>query len=571
MTDISVNRTAGWNFDNSYARLPNVFYSQLPPVPVQEPKAAFLNDKLAAELGLDPEWLHGEEAAAIFAGNALPEGAEPLAQAYAGHQFGGFTKLGDGRAILLGEQLTPDGRRVDIQLKGSGRTPFSRGGDGRAALGPMLREYIISEAMHALGIPTTRSLAVMATGENIRREKPLPGAVLTRVAASHLRVGTFQYALQWGGVDALRELADYAIGRHYPEIDAADQAASRREEAAAGTGAEGRYARFLHGVMERQAALIAQWMLAGFIHGVMNTDNMTISGESIDYGPCAFMDAYDPSTVFSSIDTGGRYAYGNQPPIALWNLTRLAETLVPLLDEDQDRGVEIAQGILGGFERMYLDTWFDGMRAKLGLTGREEEDERLIADLLDLMKAFRADYTNTFVGLTFDAPASGAGEAETAGAARSDADAGATPDERQDAAGNAELDYAGLDEASGGSGSAGAGASAAVRPTSFPGADALLSSGEYRAWRARWEERLIRQGASAAEVRERMLASNPAVIPRNHRVEEALDAAWKEGDYGPMHRLLDALSRPYAHTADQAEYAQPAPDDGDGYRTFCGT
>ncbi|WP_172255049.1 protein adenylyltransferase SelO [Saccharibacillus deserti] len=525
MTDISANPTAGWNFDNSYARLPEIFYSSLPPVPVREPQTVILNDRLAAELGLNPDWLHSEEAASVFGGNTLPEGSRPLAQAYAGHQFGGFNRLGDGRAVLLGEQLTPSGHRIDIQLKGSGRTPFSRGGDGRAALGPMLREYIISEAMYALGIPTTRSLAVTATGEPIRREKELPGAVLTRTAASHLRVGTFQYAAQWGGPDAVRTLADYAIERHYPEIGT-DEAVEDGE----------RYASFLQSVVERQAALIAQWMQVGFIHGVMNTDNMTISGESIDYGPCAFLDAYDPSTVFSSIDTGGRYAYGNQPPIALWNLTRLAETLIPLLDEDSERAVEIAQDILGRFERLYLDAWFDGMRAKLGLFGREEEDEKLIADLLDLVKAFRADYTNTFVALTFDRGEIVPGQRTLAGS-ESQVRVGAPP----------------------------------TRTAAIPGADALIASGEYRVWRERWQQRLERQTQSREESVEMMRRHNPAVIPRNHRVEEALAAASNADDYGPLHRLLAALADPYAHSAEQAQYAQLPPDAGEGYRTFCGT
>ncbi|MEJ8305744.1 protein adenylyltransferase SelO [Saccharibacillus sacchari] len=552
---------AGWHFDHSYARLPEVFYSSLPPVPVAEPKAVILNDALAGELGLDVEWLHSPEAAAVFAGNELPEGAHPIAQAYAGHQFGNFNRLGDGRAVLLGEQLTPASHRVDIQLKGSGRTPFSRGGDGRAALGPMLREYIISEAMHALKIPTTRSLAVATTGEPIRRETPLPGAVLTRVAASHLRVGTFQYALQWGGVDALRALADYAIARHYPEIDADGEGSSAAEsldasretvhheagqpapaESADSSNADGaRYVRFLRGVVERQAKLVADWMLVGFIHGVMNTDNVTISGETIDYGPCAFMDAYDPSTVFSSIDTGGRYAYGNQPYMTLWNLSRLAETLIPLFDEDADRGMEIAEQTLAGFERLYLNIWFDGMRAKLGLSDREEEDEKLIADLLDLMKAFRADYSNTFAGLTFGVPAPEAEGAEDAG--------------------NAEEDFSGIGGSGGGT----------FRPTSFPGADALLASGEYRVWRERWRERLGHQADSPDEVQGRMRAHNPAVVPRNHRVEEALAAAADSGDYGPLHRLLAVLARPYDHSADQAEYAQLPPEADQGYRTFCGT
>ncbi len=612
-TDTSMQRSAGWNFDNSYARLPNVFYSSLAPVPVKQPKAALLNDKLAAELGLDAGWLRSEEAAAVFAGNTVPEGAEPLAQAYAGHQFGGFNRLGDGRAILLGEQLTPSGRRLDIQLKGSGRTPFSRGGDGRAALGPMLREYIVSEAMHALGIPTTRSLAVAATGEDIQRETPLPGAVLTRVAASHLRVGTFQYALRWGGPDALRELADYAIDRHYPEIRHVAAEAARRTlaeppqtqndetqsdetqsdesqlnksqpdgsqldepyaDAAIGnrsapadevTGREP-YALLLRSVMESQASLVSQWMLVGFIHGVLNTDNVTISGETIDYGPCAFMDAYDPATVFSSIDTGGRYAYGNQPYITLWNLSRLAEAMIPLLDEDPDRGMAIAEEILAGFERLYLDNWFDGMRAKLGLSNREEEDEKLIADLLDLMKAFRADYTNTFVGMTFGVP----GADVVAWVSELQAEAA------EGEAGNAELGFAGIageSEAGSGlaAGAAGGAGAGGYRPASFPGADALLASGEYRVWRKRWRERLGRQADSPEEVRERMRAHNPAVIPRNHRVEEALAAATQSSDYGPLHRLLAVLARPYEHSAEQAEYAELSPDAGGGYRTFCGT
>lgn len=656
MTDNSVNRSsaasAGWNLDHSYAALSPSFYSSIEPVPAANPQAVLLNDALAEELGLNPEWLRGEEAAAVFGGNLLPEGSQPLAQAYAGHQFGNFTRLGDGRAVLLGEQLTPKGRRLDIQLKGSGRTPFSRGGDGRAALGPMLREYIVSEAMHALNIPTTRSLAVVATGEDIQRETPLPGAVLTRVAASHLRVGTFQYALRWGGVDALRELADYAIDRHYPEIRhiaaeaarqtlpeppevPADEAASEGIEEseppkgaggaeedllkiadqadgdrsqASGEASEARpnaeseppkgadeagrdrpqiaeqtaggesYALLLRSVMESQASLVSRWMLIGFIHGVMNTDNVAISGETIDYGPCAFMDAYDPATVFSSIDTGGRYAYGNQPYITLWNLSRLAEAMIPLLDEDPDRGMAIAEEILAGFERLYLDNWFDGMRAKLGLSNREEEDEKLIADLLDLMKAFRADYTNTFVGLTFGVP--GADAVARASEPRAEA--------ADSEAGNAELGFAGIageSEADGGfsAGEAdeanegpsaeqadGAGASG-YRPASFPGADALLASGEYRVWRERWRERLERQTDSPDEVRERMRAHNPAVIPRNHRVEEALAAATQSGDYGPLRRLLAALAQPYAHSAEQAEYAQLPPEADGGYRTFCGT
>jgi uncharacterized protein YdiU (UPF0061 family) len=339
----------GWNFDNSYARLPKLFFTSLNPTPVRSPKLIFLNKPLAASLGLNAKSLKSEDGAAVLAGIQIPEGASPLAQAYAGHQFGHFTKLGDGRAILLGEQITPQGERFDIQLKGSGRTPYSRGGDGRAALGPMLREYIISEAMYALGIPTTRSLAVVTTGESIFRETELPGAILTRVASSHLRVGTFQYVANWGTVEELRTLADYTISRHYPEIEAD----------------ENRYLSLLQEVIKRQAALISKWQLVGFIHGVMNTDNMTISGETIDYGPCAFMDTYDPATVFSSIDIQGRYSYGNQPYIGGWNLARFAETLLPLLHEDEKQAVNLAQDAISNYSELYRRNWLAGMRAKL--------------------------------------------------------------------------------------------------------------------------------------------------------------------------------------------------------------
>ena len=344
-----------------------------------------LNDALATSLGLNVQALQSEDGVAVLAGNQIPEGASPLAQAYAGHQFGHFNMLGDGRAMLLGEQITPQGERVDIQLKGSGRTPYSRGGDGRAALGPMLREYIISEAMHALGIPTTRSLAVVTTGESVS-VKPTTGAILTRVAASHLRVGTFQYVAKWGTVEELRILADYTLKRHFPDIEAD----------------ENRYLSLLQEVIKRQAELIAKWQLVGFIHGVMNTDNMTISGETIDYGPCAFMDTYDPATVFSSIDTQGRYAYGNQPYIAGWNLARFAETLLPLLHENQEQAVKLAQDAISDFTDLYHSNWLAGMRAKLGIFNEELEDESLIEDLLSMMQKHRADYTNTFRALTFD-------------------------------------------------------------------------------------------------------------------------------------------------------------------------
>lgn len=480
----------GWKFDNSYARLPQTFFTSQNPASVSSPKLAILNEELAQSLGLDTQTLQSEEGTAIFAGNKIPDGASPLAQAYAGHQFGHFTMLGDGRAVLLGEQITPTGERFDIQLKGSGRTPYSRGGDGRAALGPMLREYIISEAMHGLGIPTTRSLAVVTTGEEITRESYLPGAILTRVAASHLRVGTFQYAARWGSQEELRELADYAIKRHYPEIQ----------------DDENRYLSFLEEVIKRQAMLIAKWQLVGFIHGVMNTDNMTISGETIDYGPCAFMDTYDPATVFSSIDREGRYAYGNQPNIGVWNLARLAEALLPLLHENQEEAVTLAQDKLSDFAQVFESNWLEGMRAKLGLFNEEEEDKPLIKDLLDMMQKHRADYTNTFRALTLDK----------------------------------------LDET------------------------ILNGTTEFTEWLERWKARLGMQEESRDSSIQLMRNSNPSVIPRNHRVEEALEAA-NNGDYSVMERLLGILSNPYEYSLEQQEYTTlPAPSPRP-YRTFCGT
>src|SRR5687768_7752282 len=382
----------GWRFEHTYADLPQLFWTPAAPTAVREPRMAAFNRPLATMLGLDPGTLEGPAGAAIFAGNALPEGARPIAQAYAGHQFGHFTGLGDGRAILLGEQITPSGDRLDIQLKGAGQTRFSRRGDGRAALGPMLREYIISEAMHALGIPTTRSLAVVTTGETVYRERALQGAVLTRVAASHIRVGTMQWAAAHDAPNATRALADYTLARHYPELT---------EPAGARTPAdkpESYIARF-DAIVARQASLIARWQLVGFIHGVMNTDNMALSGETIDYGPCAFMDAYDAATVFSSIDHGGRYAYGNQPPIAQWNLARLAEAMLSLFDADTDRAVERATAALDRFPSLFHQRWLDGMRAMLGLFTSEDDDEALVNSLLAWMRGRSADFTNTFRSL----------------------------------------------------------------------------------------------------------------------------------------------------------------------------
>ena len=491
MLEKNVRPETGWNFDNSYSRLPESFFSRVAPNPVRAPKLIILNRPLAASLGLDAEALNSDDGVAVLAGNKIPEGALPLAQAYAGHQFGHFTMLGDGRALLLGEQITPLGERLDIQLKGSGRTPYSRQGDGRAALGPMLREYIISEAMHALGIATTRSLAVVTTGESVIRETELPGAILTRVAASHLRVGTFQYISKWGSEEDLRALADYTLRRHFPEVD--DDA--------------NRYLVLLHEVIKRQAKLIAKWQLVGFIHGVMNTDNMALSGETIDYGPCAFMDAYDPATVFSSIDIHGRYAFGNQPHIAAWNLARFAETLLPLLHVDEAQAVELAEDAISDFIELYRRNWLAGMRAKLGIFNEEPEDESLIEDLLELMQKHRADYTNTFRALTFDKPED-TGMLVTAGFAR---------------------------------------------------------------WQELWQARLGRQQELKASSQQLMRSSNPALIPRNHRVEDALEAAVNHGDYSVMERLLVVLSNPYAHSPEQIEYsALPAPATRP-YRTFCGT
>ncbi|WP_342429396.1 YdiU family protein [Neobacillus sp. FSL H8-0543] len=485
------NMKIGWNFENSYVRLPKSFFTSQNPTPVSTPRLIIFNDTAAASLGLNAKELKGEKGVAFLAGNKIPEGASPLAQAYAGHQFGHLNMLGDGRAILLGEQITPSGERFDIQLKGPGRTPYSRGGDGRAALGPMLREYIISEAMHALGIPTTRSLAVVATGEPVFRETELPGAILTRVAASHLRVGTFQYAAGARPVEELQALADYTIKRHFPEIEAD----------------KSRYLSLLQEVIKRQSLLIAKWQLAGFIHGVMNTDNMTISGETIDYGPCAFMDIYDPATVFSSIDREGRYAYGNQPNIGVWNLARFAESLLPLLAEDQEQAVTLAQDKLADFSKLFKSYWLEGMRAKLGILNEEPQDESLIEGLLDLMQKNRADYTNTFRALTFN--------------------------KLED------LDLFGIPE--------------------------------FVQWHKQWQERLGRQQESKDSSLQLMRNSNPAVIPRNHRVEEALDAAVKNEDYSVMEKLLEILKNPYAHSPEQEDYTALPEESALPYRTFCGT
>ncbi|KQT54676.1 hypothetical protein ASG43_03610 [Aureimonas sp. Leaf454] len=490
--------TAHFSFDNSYARLDAPFHRPTLPTPVPAPRLVQLNRPLAEELGLDPDALDSQEGAEILSGNRIPRGAEPIAAAYAGHQFGNFVpQLGDGRAILLGEVVDRAGRRRDIQLKGSGPTPFSRGGDGRAALGPVLREYIVSEAMAALGIPTTRALAAVATGEPVYRETALPGAVLTRVAASHVRIGTFQFLAARGDDDAIGRLADHVIARHDPQAAEAPNP----------------YRALLEGVARRQARLVARWMQVGFIHGVMNTDNMSISGETIDYGPCAFMDGYDPATVFSSIDRNGRYAYANQPGIAQWNLTRLAECLLSRLDPDESRAIEIAQDILAGFAEAFNAAYVQGFREKIGLHDEQDEDAALIQDLLGRMARETADFTLTFRGL---------------------GTAAETPE-----------------------------ADASVRAL-------FADPAAYDGWAVRWRARLAAESLAPAARKAAMDAVNPAVIPRNHRVEEALAAAIA-GDTAPFERLNAALARPYEDRPDFASYAALPPEREAAYRTFCGT
>jgi uncharacterized protein YdiU (UPF0061 family) len=476
LTDVPASRE-GWRFDNSFSRLPESFFVRLSPVPVREPRLVLLNRPLCAELGLDAAMLETDDGVAQLAGNRIAEGAEPLALAYSGHQFGSFTTLGDGRAILLGEQLTPDGRRYDIQLKGSGRTPFSRGGDGRAALGPMLREYLISEAMHSLGIPTTRSLAVVTTGEAVFRETRLRGAILTRVAASHIRVGAFEHLASRNDREGIRILTDYTIRRHFPECAGAGNPALA----------------LLAEALERQAALVAQWLQVGFIHGVMNTDNMALSGETLDYGPCAFMDAYDPETVFSSIDQTGRYAFGNQPAIARWNLTRLAETLLPLLHRDEKESIAMAEEAMATFSGLFQTHRLAGIRSKLGLFNEEEGDSSLMSDFLACLQRCGADYTNSFRALATE-----------------------------------------------------------LQPD-FP----LFHDPGFAAWRQRWQERLSRQPQTAEESRRLMRSRNPAVIPRNHRVEEALAAAVERDDYTVLENLLRVLSRPYDDLPERGGYHLP--------------
>jgi uncharacterized protein YdiU (UPF0061 family) len=490
--------TALFHFENSFARLPARFYARQAPTPVAAPHLIKLNVDLARELGLDPLALASAEGVAVLAGNRIAEGSEPLAAAYAGHQFGNFVpQLGDGRAILLGEVMGRDGVRYDIQLKGAGPTPFSRRGDGRAALGPVLREYIVSEAMAALGIPTTRALAAVVTGEITMRETPQLGAIVVRVAQSHVRVGSFQYFATREDVEGVKILADYVIARHYPD-------AAR---------AENPYRALLDGVIARQASLIAQWLCVGFIHGVMNTDNMTISGETIDYGPCAFMDTYHPATVFSSIDAQGRYAYGNQPRIAVWNLTRLAETLLPLIDADPDAAIKQAEDALGGFRGHFEKAYAGGLARKIGLLTQRENDFELANDLLSRMAANQVDFTLMFRRLC-------------------DAAADTTQDE-------------------------------AVR-------ELFVDPTVFDTWAVLWRARLAEEGGDTAARREIMRSANPAFIPRNHRVEEAIVAA-TAGDFAPFEMLVKILARPYDDQPEFADYAKPPREDQIVQQTFCGT
>jgi len=481
---------SGFNFDNTYIHLPKAFYTELSPVPVRKPEMVIFNAPLSTDMGLDFSGISTDVKAALFSGNIMPEGSEPLAQAYAGHQFGHFTMLGDGRAIVWGEHITPSGQRLDIQFKGSGPTPYSRGADGRAVLGPMLREYIISEAMHALNIPTTRSLAVVTNGEKVYRETGLPGAILTRIASSHIRVGTFEYAALQQDKGIIQTLVDYTIDRHYPWI---------KEE-------QNKTLSLLKAVIEKQADLITHWMRVGFIHGVMNTDNMTLSGETIDYGPCAFMDAYDPRTVFSSIDHMGRYAYANQPDIAQWNLARLAETMLPLLDDEIEKAADTTEEAVNGFGALYKDKWLSMMRAKLGLFGARAEDESLITDLLDWMQRAGADYTNTFRHLTEEKPPQG-------------------------------------------------------KP---------YNDKTFKEWYTRWQAQLAKNTKPLKSSLSLMRANNPAVIPRNQKVEQVLGAA-TNGDLKPLKDLLTALQEPYKNRSDLKPYQSPPKQDERVYQTFCGT
>ena len=481
--------TIGWCFDNSYHKLSNTFKQDINPIPVKKPELVLLNKKLAENLNLDFTNLDNREISELFSGNSLPDGSNSIAQAYAGHQFGHFTMLGDGRAVLIGEHLSKDNERFDIQFKGSGKTTFSRNGDGRAALGPMLREYIISEAMNGLNIPTTRSLAVVKTGEEVIRETSLPGAILTRVASSHIRVGTFQYIAARQKKEELQILLDYVINRHYPNIKDSQNKALE----------------ILNIVLEKQIDLVVSWMRVGFIHGVMNTDNMSISGETIDYGPCAFMDTYDPKTVFSSIDQMGRYAYCNQPIITKWNLSRFAECLIPLIDKNQEKAIKLATEIINSFEKKYEEKWLNMMRDKLGLFGAEDKDKFLILDLLTWMHQKKADYTNIFCHLM-----------------------------------NEEIQK-----------------------------DRIYQDNDFQIWKKRWSQRLKTKNNTPEKYIELMRTANPLIIPRNHKVEEALKEA-ELNNLKPINQFIEILSQPYTKNEDILDYQIPSNLD-EKYQTFCGT
>ena len=480
--------TIGWHFDNTYSKLSNTFKEDINPTPVHDPELVILNEKLAKDLNLDFSKIEKINLSQLFSGNTLPKGSSTIAQAYAGHQFGHFTMLGDGRAVLLGEHLSSKNNRFDIQFKGSGRTSFSRGGDGRAALGPMLREYIISEAIHALNIPTTRSLAVVKTGEKVVRENLLQGAILTRVASSHLRVGTFQYIATTQNIENLNILIDYTIERHYPEIKTSKTKALD----------------LLNLVMTKQCELVVEWMRVGFIHGVMNTDNMTISGETIDYGPCAFMDQYDPKTVFSSIDRFGRYAYSNQPPITKWNLARFAECLIPLIDKNEEIAIKIATKLIDNFQNIYENKWLNMMRDKLGLFGNDKNDKKLIDDLLDWMKKNKVDYTNTFCHLM-----------------------------------GVEVN------------------------------NEIYKNKDFIIWFKEWKKRSQLNNNCKEKQINLMKKNNPIIIPRNHKVEEALSAAEK-GDFKIMNKLLSILKYPYKIQDNISDFQTPT-QFNNKYKTFCGT
>jgi len=482
------NSEAGWRLESTYAALPEELFKRIEPAKVPAPHTIILNRPLAESLGLNPDVLDTAQGARWFSGNELPPGSHPIAQAYAGHQYAHQTMLGDGRAILCGEQITPQNQRIDIQLKGSGRTPYSRNGDGKAALGPMLREYIISEAMHALGIPTTRSLAVVGTGETVWRQTESPGGILTRTAASHIRVGTFEYASAVPDPAILPALANYVLHRHYPEL----------------VGEKHPHRAMFAAILERQAQLIVQWMGVGFVHGVMNTDNMAVSGETIDYGPCAFLDVFHPETVFSSIDRHGRYAYGQQPHIAHWNLTRLAESMLPLFSNEEKEAVDVANEILSVFPGRFQELWLGHFAKKLGLFQNQEGDQKLIEDFLVWMRENKADFTNTFRNLD---------------------------------------------------------------PEKLP----QDSSAEFRDWHLRWIHRLTKQNQSLERAVQLMHSVNPAFIPRNHKVEEALVAAEAEHDLAPLHGLLEVLANPFSDQHERGDFASPAPANPVPYVTYCGT